>query len=100
MLGGQDGGDMVAGTTAGCKPAAPTVRTTQKTKLSMYACMLTRVKCIFVYMFVNTHVRTYAHMYIHMYLYPSVGVNYGWIKEKCADICDVAQVTDIRTLPN
>ena len=28
------------------------------------------------------------------------GANYGWIKGKCADICDVAQVTDIRTLPN
>ena len=28
-------------------------------------------------------------------LYPGVGTNYGWIKGKCADICDVAQVNDI-----
>ena len=35
------------------------------------------------------------------YLHPGDGANYGWIKgKKCADICDVAQVTDIRTLPN
>ena len=33
-------------------------------------------------------------------LYPGVGAKYGWIKRKCADICDVAQVTDIRILPN
>ena len=35
-----------------------------------------------------------------MCLYPREGANYGWIKGKCADICDVAQVTDICTLPN
>ena len=34
-------------------------------------------------------------------LYPGEGANY-WAdqRKKCADICDVAQVTDIRTLPN
>ena len=37
---------------------------------------------------------------VYIVLYPGVGGNYGWIKGKCADICDVAQVTDIRTLPN
>ena len=72
MLGGQDGGDMVAGTTAGCKPAAPTVRTTQKTKLSMYACTITRVECIFVYVYVHTHVHTYIHMYIRTYTHTGV----------------------------
>ena len=43
---------------------------------------------------------TQVHIPTYECLYPGVGANYGWIKEKCADVCDVAQVTDICTLPN
>ena len=77
-----------------------------------YACvfLLSTVRVYF-----NTYIHTYGHKhtyvyicgsvricntYVHTYLYPGVGANYGWIKGKCADICDVAQVTDTHTLPN
>ena len=45
-------------------------------------------------------------MHVCICLYPGVcvggggGLRMGGSKEMCAGICDVAQVTDIRTLPN
>ena len=47
----------------------------------------------------------YVHKeYYTIYIYTCVSWCGGelWVdqRKKCADICDVAQVTDIRTLPN
>ena len=47
--------------------------------------------CMYVCMHVHTYLCTYALTYI--FLYPGMGVNYGWMKEKCADICDAAQMS-------
>ena len=63
---------------------------------------------LYIQMYLHACLHLYTHMnvlmYVHMYMYMFVSWCGGelWVdqRKKGADICDVAQVTDIHILPN
>ena len=64
--------------------------------------MHTYVHIYSMYLCMYVHIRMLCVIYVNILGIVSWCGGDLWVdqRKKCADICDVAQVTDIRTLPN